>query len=251
MDRQHWLGKTVPVVDAELYYEVHGSGEPLVCLHNFSSNSRTRFAALLPILTKHFSCYLVDMRGHGRSTNPSNDWTKEQFSRDIIELCEKIDIDNAFFLAASSGAMTMLRVARYAPTLVRRMVLDSGTYRIPEASRKKYKPYDALKDSLKQYYNEANEVYGSSYGPVMAQAFYDFRLPECDINIPIDWLREISSPTLILHGDRDFFFPAEIPVEMKRAIPTSELALFPNTDHIVMEFYPERVAEMAVDFFTT
>jgi pimeloyl-ACP methyl ester carboxylesterase len=128
------------------------------------------------------------------------------------------------------------------------MVLDSGTYRIPEASRSKYKPYDSLKDSLKQYYMDANEIYGPTYGRVMADAFYSFRLPECDINIPTEWLTKISSPTLILHGDRDFFFPAEIPVEMKRAIPNSELALFPNTDHIVMEFYPERAAEMAVEF---
>ena len=249
MKSSHWLGESIPVFDAELYYEKHGSGEPLVCLHNFSGNSRDRFARLLPILSRQFECYLVDLRGHGRSTNPTNNWTKEQFSRDIIEFCKQIGLDSAFFLAASSGAMTTLRVARYAPQLVKKMVLDSGTYMIPEASRRFYKEPSVLKPSLQDIYAKGNEIYGKEYGKVLAQAFYDFRLPESDINIPIEWLSEIQSPALILHGDRDLFFPVYIPVAMKRAIPNSALSVFPNTEHIVMEFYPEQVAELSVDFF--
>lgn len=250
MKREYWLGETVTVSDAELYYETHGSGEPLVCLHNFSANARTCFTPLLPILTKRFKCYLVDLRGHGRSTNPSNNWTKEQFSRDIIELCSTLGLDRAKFLAASSGAMTMLRVARYAPNLVERMVLDSGTYRIPETSQRFYRSPESLSEKLKTYYAEANEIYGAEYGPTLATAFYDFRLPGCDINVAVETLAEIQTPTLIIHGDRDLFFPVDIPIEMKRVIPNSELSIFPNTEHIVMEFYPERVAEMAVDFLS-
>jgi pimeloyl-ACP methyl ester carboxylesterase len=244
-----WLGETVRAGDVNLYYETHGEGEPLLCLHNFSSNSRVRYTPLLPILTKHFTCYLIDLRGHGRSDNPTNDWTKEQFSRDIINFCKELKINSAFFLAASSGGMTMLRVARYAPQLVRAMVIDSATYRIPDEAQKYYKSPESLSDKLKEYYKKANEVYGPDYWHEMAQAFYNFRLPDCDINIPLESLKEITSPTLIIHGDRDNFFPVDIPVEMKMTIPNSELSIFPNTQHFVMEFYPERVAEMAVDFF--
>ena len=249
MKKESWLGETVNVGSAELYYETHGEGEPLLCLHNFSSNSRDRFTPLLPILTKRYKCYLIDLRGHGRSDNPGNDWTKEQFARDIIGFCKEIGIDSAFFLAASSGGMTMLRVARYAPKLVRAMVIDSATYRIPDEAQKYYKAPESLSPKLKEYYKKANEIYGPDYWHELAQAFYNFRLPDCDINIPLESLKEITSPTLIIHGDRDNFFPVNIPVEMKMTIPNSELAIFPNTQHIVMEFYPERVAEMAVEFF--
>src|SRR5579872_7170486 len=126
MKKEHWLGETVKVGDTNIYYECHGAGEPLLCLHNFSSNSRVRFSPLLPILTKKYRCYLIDLRGHGRSDNPSNNWTKEQFSSDIIGLCKELKIDSAYFLAASSGGMTMLRIARYAPELVKAMVIDSA-----------------------------------------------------------------------------------------------------------------------------
>jgi pimeloyl-ACP methyl ester carboxylesterase len=145
--------------------------------------------------------------------------------------------------------MTMLRVARYAPKLVKAMVIDSATYRIPNAAQKFYKTPESLSPKLQGYYKKANEIYGPEYWHEMAQAFYNFRLPDCDINIPFESLKEIISPTLIIHGDRDNFFPVNIAVDMKMTIPNSELSVFPNTQHIVMEFYPERVAEMAVDFF--
>ncbi len=251
MKPEHWQGEIIRVFDAELYYETHGVGEPLICLHNFSSNARKCFAQLLPILTKRFTCYLVDLRGHGRSTNPSTNWTKDQFSKDIIELCSRLHLDRTKFLAASSGAMTMLRVASKAPNLVEQMVLDSGTYQIPEASQRYYRSPEVLSEKLTRYYAEANEIYGAQYGPILAKAFYDFRLPECDINIGVDLLAEIQAPTLIVHGDRDLFFPVEIPIEMKRVIPRAELSIFPNTEHIVMEHYPERVAEMTVEFLST
>jgi pimeloyl-ACP methyl ester carboxylesterase len=247
--KEGWHGETVSTGEVELYYEWHGSGEPLICLHNFSSNSRDRFFPLRPGLEKHYSCLLVDLRGHGRSDNPTNNWTKEQFSRDIIAFAKTIGIDSAFFLAASSGGMTMLRVAKYAPKLVRAMVIDSATYRIPASAQKYYKPPESLSPKLKEYYKKANEIYGPEYWHEMAQAFYNFHLPECDITIPVEWLKDITSPTLIIHGDKDIFFPVDIPAEMKMAIPNSELSIFPNTQHIVMEFYPERVAEMAVEFF--
>jgi pimeloyl-ACP methyl ester carboxylesterase len=247
--RAHWLGETVRVGDVDLYYEKHGDGNPpLICLHNFSSNSRKLFTPLLPQLTKQFDCFLLDLRGHGRSNNPSPDWTHEQSSRDIIGFCREIELTSAYFFAASSGGMTMLRVARYAPELVRAMVVDSATYRVPPEARRYYKAPETLSPKLQHYYREANEVLGPEYGHFLARTFYDFRLPECDINIPLEWLKDIQAPTLIMHGDRDFFFPAQIAIEMKRTIPNSELFIFPDTKHIVTQDHPLICAEIAISF---
>ncbi len=249
--RAQWLGETVRVGDVDLYYERHGHGNPpLICLHNFSSNSRKLFTPLLPWLMKHYDCYLVDLRGHGRSNNPSPNWTHEQSSRDIIGFCQKIGLRSAYFFAASSGGMTMLRVARYTPELVRAMVLDSATYRVPREARRFYKPPEELSPKLKRYYREANEVLGPEYGQFLAQTFYDFRLPECDINVPVETLRDITAPTLVMSGDRDFFFTVDIAIDMKRVIPNSELFVFPDTKHIVSQDHPQICAHVAVAFLT-
>lgn len=248
MKNTHWLGEQVPLTNVNLYYEKHGEGPPLFCLHNFSANGRSRFTPLLPILTKHYTCYLVDLRAHGRSDNPTGIWTHEESAKDIIELCDKLHIDSAYFLGTSSGGMTLLKVARMKPELVRAMVIDSATIRVPEASRAFYKRPELLKPSIVKFYEEANEIYGKEYWRYLAQTFYDFRLPEADVNVDPVVLQDIACPTLIIHGDRDIFFPVDIAVDMKKNIPNSELCVFPNTDHIVTEFYPERVAEMVVDF---
>jgi pimeloyl-ACP methyl ester carboxylesterase len=247
--RDPWIGETVRVDDVDLYYERHGSGNrPLICLHNFSSNSRKLFTPMLPVLRKHFDCYLVDLRGHGRSNNPSSHWTHEQASRDIIGFCHQTGLSNAYFFAASSGGMTLLRVARYAPELVRAMVVDSATYRVPQEARKFYKPPEQLSDKLQQYYREANEVLGPEYGQFLARTFFDFRLPECDINIPLETLKDIQAPTLVMSGDRDFFFTVDIAIDMKLTIPNSELFVFPDTKHIVTQDHPKICAELAVKF---
>jgi non-heme chloroperoxidase len=247
-----WLGTTVRVDDVDLYYERHaGVGEaspPLICLHNFSSNSRKLFSPMLPVLRESFDCYLVDLRGHGRSNNPRSDWTHEQSSQDIIGFCRAMGIDQAFFFAASSGGMTMLRVARYAPKLVRAMVVDSATYRVPPEARMFYKPPEELSPKLKEYYREANEVLGPEYGQFLAKTFYDFRLPECDINVPLETLKEIEAPTLIVSGDRDFFFTVNIAIDMKLTIPNSELLVFPDTRHIVCQYHPEMTAQAGLHF---
>jgi pimeloyl-ACP methyl ester carboxylesterase len=92
-------------------------------------------------------------------------------------------------------------------------------------------------------------MYGPEFGPKRAGEFYDFRLPECDINQDLALLAEISAPTLIVAGDRDAFFPVFIPIAMKQTIPEAELFIYPGTGHIVMEHFPEMVAELAVSFF--
>jgi pimeloyl-ACP methyl ester carboxylesterase len=247
---EHWRGKHMPVLDTQLYVEEHGtSGPPLVCLHSFASNGRARFGRLLPILSEHFHCFVVDLRGHGRSEMGTAEWTHEQIARDIIELCAKLGLESAFFLAASSGAMAMLRVTRYVPELVRAMVLDSTTNEVPVTSRQYYRDPDHLTPKLQRLYDEANELHGPAMGRRLAEIFYDFRLPECDINQPIELMTEIRQPTLLIHPDRDLFFPLRIAEDLNRAIPNSELYVSRDTGHIVMEFHPERVARLATQFF--
>ncbi len=250
MGNTNWLGEQIALTNVNLYYEKYGEGEPLICLHNFSANGRSRYTPLLPILTKHFTCYLVDLRAHGRSDNPTGIWTHEESAKDIIEFCEKLRIDSAYFLGTSSGGMTLLKVARMKSELVRAMVIDSATIRVPEASRAFYKRPDLLKPSILKFYEDANEIYGKEYGRYLAETFYNFRLPDADVNVNPTVLQDIVCPTLIIHGDRDLFFPVDIAIDMKHNIPNSLLSIFPNTGHIVTEFYPERVAEMTVDFLT-
>ena len=57
----------VAVNEVELYYEVVGSGQPLIMLHG-NGEDHTIFDKAAAILSEHFTCYLLDSRGHGQSS---------------------------------------------------------------------------------------------------------------------------------------------------------------------------------------
>ena len=63
-------GKVASINGMEMYYEIHGQGEPLVLLHGFSG-SGSLWSPQIPELAKHYQLVIPDLRGHGRSTNPS------------------------------------------------------------------------------------------------------------------------------------------------------------------------------------
>ena len=58
-----------------------------------------------------------------------------------------------------------------------------------------------------------------------------------DMNFTVPYLSTIKSKTLIIHGDRDVFFPVDIPIISYKAIPDSYLWIVPNAGHMPFGFY--------------
>ena len=75
----------------KIYYEIHGEGYPLVLLHGFTM-SHEMWLPWVDDLSKDYQVILVDLRGHGRSTNPSNIFTHLQSAKDIYALMDVIGI---------------------------------------------------------------------------------------------------------------------------------------------------------------
>ena len=71
------VGRVVEVNGIDMYYEATGEGEPVVLLHGFN-NSGTTWAGIAPELAKAYQVIVPDLRGHGRSTNPSKQFTHRQ-----------------------------------------------------------------------------------------------------------------------------------------------------------------------------
>ena len=68
----------------------------------------------------------------------------------------------------------------------------------------------------------------------LVDRFRSFENNTDDVNFSAAQLHAIRARTLIVHGDRDAFFPVEVPVEMYRGIPNSELWIVPGAEHIPM-----------------
>lgn len=105
-----------------LYYEEHGSGEPLVMLHGGIGASET-LAPLLPALDR--PVILVDLQGHGRTADVDRPLRPSSMADDIAALAAHLGLDSIDLFGYSLGGAVALRTAIQHPGLVRRLVLVS------------------------------------------------------------------------------------------------------------------------------
>jgi pimeloyl-ACP methyl ester carboxylesterase len=84
-------GQITTVNDMQMYYAVYGEGSPLVLLHGFTQTGAF-WHPYIATFAEHFRLIVPDLRGHGRSTNPTNQFTHRQAALDIVALLEQLGI---------------------------------------------------------------------------------------------------------------------------------------------------------------
>jgi pimeloyl-ACP methyl ester carboxylesterase len=76
-------GNTLSINGFDMYYQIHGEGYPLLLLHGFTG-SGTGLVKEFNQLSSNYQLIIPDLRGHGRSTNPSKKFTFRQVALDIF-----------------------------------------------------------------------------------------------------------------------------------------------------------------------
>ncbi len=111
----------MPEVEANgvrLYYELHGSGEPLVFVHG-SWVDATGWAFVAPALAESFRVLVYDRRGHSRSERPKTPGSVDEDGDDLAALLEALDLAPAHVVANSYGGNIALRLATRRPEVFR------------------------------------------------------------------------------------------------------------------------------------
>src|SRR3954447_11104392 len=98
----------------ELYFEVHGAGEPLLLLHGFSGCSQD-WSMLVPQWAEHFQLIVPDLRGHGRSSNPGGTFRFSDAAADISALVDYLGVGAVRGLGISGGGNVLLHLATRQP----------------------------------------------------------------------------------------------------------------------------------------
>jgi pimeloyl-ACP methyl ester carboxylesterase len=236
-----------PVNGLEMYYEIEGSGDPLVYIPPMFG-----FAGLksFPALTRRHAVITVDLQGNGRTADiPDRPLSIRQYAKDVVALLSHLGIQKADFLGESYGASTAVMIAIDHPGLVRRVAAYGGTYGPPEvAHNMEMLRYDQppTPDSrgfgyLKQKYEEVAP--DPSYWPrIWAKA------------VALEWdgfsneqLASIKVPVLIVVGDHDFVRVEHAADTFKR-IPGAELAVIPDAGHFALYSEQERVIPL-IEYF--
>ena len=235
-------GHSVFINGIEMYYETHGQGEPLVMLHGFTFSGQT-WNSFIPDFEDHFQLIIPDLRGHGRSTNPSKKFTHRQAALDIFALLDHLGIEQFKAIGHSSGGMALIHMAAQQPNRVEAMIIISATPYFPQTFRESLAEFTVEKyvESVmgekvwRDYYREIH-FHGDEQIRLLIEQFHNLKDSYDDMDFTSSFLSTITAKTLIIHGDRDEFFPASIPTDMYNSIPNAYLWIIPNGNHLLFVF---------------
>ena len=231
------------------YYEVNGSGNPLILLHGGMCTAET-FDGQTPALAKHFRVYLPERRAHGRTADVPGPITYEIMAQDTIAFIEAVGIDRAHLVGWSDGALVGLLVALWRPELVAKLVLMAQSVNW-DGVRPELAPVlgrmteEMVPPDLKHAYHAL-----SPDGPDHLDTVLDKVLPlwNTDPAFPLSDLERVAAPALVLAADDDITLSIEHAAAMQRALPNSQLAVVPGTSHAMPMEKPELVNQLILDF---
>ena len=116
----------ISVNGVELYYEVVGSGDPLIMVHG-NSEDHTIFTEAADVLKDHYTCYLVDTRSHGRSSRVKRLHYRDM-ARDYMEFIKALELKNVTFFGFSDGGILGLLVGMEEDLIDTLIVSGANTY---------------------------------------------------------------------------------------------------------------------------
>jgi pimeloyl-ACP methyl ester carboxylesterase len=212
-----------------MYYEIYGSGEPLVLMHGGGSTIDSSFGRLIPFLAKEYKVIALEMQNHGRSGFRTQAQTFEQDADDVAALVYSIGLKSASFLGFSNGGTTTLQLAIRHPSVVNKLILVAAAYKrsgflngffegmkqatidhMPVQLQDAFLKVNPDRDKLQVMFEKDRDRMNS------------FR------DIPGQLVESINFPTLVINGDADVV-TTEHTLELHRAIRGSNLAIVPGT----------------------
>jgi pimeloyl-ACP methyl ester carboxylesterase len=254
-------GRRVSVDGMRMYYEVSGSGAPLVVLHGAYMNIPD-MGPIIPKLARTHRVYAVELQGHGRTTDIDRPMTYENFADDVAAFMNAVGLPKADVFGYSMGAMTGLQLAIRHPEKVNKLVFAGGAYDFQgwQPDFKAALPKQTVEMMLQTpFAKEYPKLAANPKGfPELARKVIALQ------NERMAWADEVKAlkvPVLIIGGDADGA-TLEQYVQMFRLLgggamgdqgkplPASRLAILPATSHTAIVTQADLLQSLIDPFLT-
>jgi pimeloyl-ACP methyl ester carboxylesterase len=217
----------------EFYYELHGKGQPIVMISGYTCDSQF-YLQLIDELKDNYQILIFDNRGIGQTKDDGKPLTAEIMAKDVIDLCDTLDIQNPSILGQSMGGTIAQTIAANYPDKINKLILVATSAKWRQAM---LKGLGSILDlgkagcNIDLILNAAIPwVYGEKFlsnpenindfkkavltNPFMQSLCDQSRQYEVLINFNgLDALSKITAETLILYGTEDLI---SLPIESKR-----------------------------------
>ncbi|MDF3029015.1 MAG: Arylesterase [Fluviicola sp.] len=217
------VGKFLRINGVNLYYEIYGTGEPILLIHGNGTGIKG-WSSQIAHFSKKYQVVAVDCRGRGQSELGTDSLTYIQQASDLAKLLTELKLENVTVIGKSDGAIIGLLMAIYYPGTMKQLVSyganaePDGLY--PETAngihsdRVKAEEMLAKGDSTKNWKLEQQK----------------YRMMEFQPHITAEDLKKISIPVLVMSCDRDVI-KEEHTFWIYRNIRFSSLSISPGEVH--------------------
>ena len=245
----------------EMYYEIHGSGRPLVLLHGALSATGTSFGKMIPSFAEDRQVISFEQQAHGHTADIDRPLTIEQMAEDTVAAMQELGIENADIFGYSLGAGIALQIALNHPEFVHKLVLASVSYNLDGMHPGMIEGMAYLEPEMlvgSPWYDEYMSMAPKPEDfPTLIAKIKELNLHHIPSLAP-EQVQKIQAPTLLIVGDSDIIRP-EHAVEMFRllgggvngdvaGLANSQLAILPGTSHTMMVERGEWLVSMITAF---
>jgi len=266
-----------PVDGVNLYYEVTGSGYPLLFAHEFAGDYRS-WEPQVRYFARRYQVITFNARGYPPSDVPENleAYSQEQAARDIVGLLRHLNIPQAHIVGLSMGGYAVLHVGLSHPEVARSLVVAGCGYGSVTSERERFQQdsgkvaerlqQDGMKPVAEIYSRGPTRVQYEDKDPRGWREFAEQLSEHSPVGARLTLLgvqgrrpsvyaleaqmRRLQVPTLIITGDEDE--PCLEPgLFMKRTIPTAGLLVIPKSGHTINIEEPEAFNRAVSEFLTT
>ncbi|WP_282637330.1 alpha/beta fold hydrolase [Sphingobacterium thalpophilum] len=227
-----------------LYYEVYGSGKPIVLLHGAFMTIGSNWGQLIPELAKTRKVIAIELQGHGHSPFSERKFDHAILATDVAGVLDRLKIDNADIVGYSFGGAVAYQFAIQYPKRLNNLVIISATYKsngwMSEVNHafKNMKPEFFVGSPMQKAYDAVapdKTKWTAFLTQMIALAQHPFDFGDTNIS-------KISSPVLIIAGDNDGLDKMELVKTYQLLggavvgdfgqMPKSQLAIIPGQGHV-------------------
>ncbi len=253
----------IPANHINLYYEEHGSGQPLIFIHGLGSSTRD-WEVQVPEFSQSYRVVTFDLRGHGQSDKPAGPYHIPMMAADLAGLLQALHIASAHLVGISLGGAVAFQFALDYPALVKTLTIVNSAPSLGGTLEQARQEIERRVGIVQQL---GMRAMGQALSPnlfpkpehaALRETFIE-RWAENDPQAYIEatrsmlgWdvtgqLNAIRCPTLVIAADQDY-----TPVTVKEAyvalMPDARLVVIPDAHHAVPLEQPEKFNAALLDF---
>ena len=254
---QPYSEHTIEVAGLALRYLVGGAGAPVVVLHHSTGNPG--WIPFYERLAERATVYVPDLPGYGQSARP--EWAREP--RDLaillLQALSRLDLEIVTVVGLGLGGFVAAEMATMSQERIRRLALVGA----PGLQPREGEILDQMMVDFHEYVMAGfrdEDGFQTAFGDDARRRFKELWDYSREMTARVAWkpymfsrrlaplLREVRTPTLILHGEEDAIVPVDVATQYAQALPNARLEVVPSAGHLVEYEDPGAIAARIITF---